>query len=681
GNVRVIGPDVMPGRLTAIARHLTDPANMVYYYDMEGMVYEANVRTLAVKKLFHKPVPGWHGKGAYTSQGRLVVANNGGLKVGSEKADYKVQDVPESPENAGVLAQWDGTNWSIVERRQFTDVTGPGGIYGNDEANDRLWAIGWDKRSLRLKLLEGGDWYTYLLPKATFNNDAVHGWFTEWPRIREITGGRWMMDMHGMFFDFSPGFSKADTSGISPVASHLRYIPDFCDWNEKLVIATDETSIQGNPMAGQPQSNLWFGSYDNLKEWGPASGFGGPWVNDSIKANVPSDPFLVKGFKRRVVHLKASGAGQVAFTFEVDRYGSGDWKTYKTLKVGDGQYAYYIFDEDFDPCWIRVKVDKDCTATVYFHLTDDRYHNPKKGRKLFAGLADIDRKANVSASLIYPAKRNRNLRVIRGERFYEFTREGFAFEKDAADAKLKELVKIDHKFSVDQASVILTLGNKDIPEQYLLSERLRLPKGSALYDKPVCGAMRMEREVESERILANVHGTFYEVPLYHVGKPSLWSQVRPVSSHNKQIYDFTTWNGLLVLSGVDLTAKEDGHVFKSEDGSAGLWFGGIDDLWKLGKPVGVGGPWKDSSVTAGDASDPYLMTGYDKKTLELTADKDTMVTVEVDIDHQTGWHVYKSFKLKAGRTKTHVFPEGFSAHWIRVRADRDCRATAWFRYE
>src|SRR5690606_34912140 len=36
GKVRVIHPSKMPGRLTAVARHLKDPANWVYFYDMEG---------------------------------------------------------------------------------------------------------------------------------------------------------------------------------------------------------------------------------------------------------------------------------------------------------------------------------------------------------------------------------------------------------------------------------------------------------------------------------------------------------------------------------------------------------------------------------------------------------------------------------------------------------------------
>jgi hypothetical protein len=32
--------------------------------------------------------------------------------------------------------------------------------------------------------------------------------------------------------------------GIEPIASHIRYIPDFCYWNGKVVLATDEASIR-----------------------------------------------------------------------------------------------------------------------------------------------------------------------------------------------------------------------------------------------------------------------------------------------------------------------------------------------------------------------------------------------------------------------------------------------------
>lgn len=112
----------MPGRITAIARHLEDPVNKVYYYDMEGMLYEADVHTLEAKKLYHNPLPGWHGKGGYTAQGKLVLANNG--EAGENTKDWQVPvEEQKGAEKYGVLAEYDGKRFTVVERKQFTDVT------------------------------------------------------------------------------------------------------------------------------------------------------------------------------------------------------------------------------------------------------------------------------------------------------------------------------------------------------------------------------------------------------------------------------------------------------------------------------------------------------------------------------------------------------------------------------
>ena len=266
GNVRTIPYSEMPGRLTATARHLTNPENYVYIQDMEGKVYEVNVHTLEATKLFEKPVPGWHGKGAYTGQGRYVISNNGEgqgkLKI---KEDWlQVGAEAQSPEEMGVLAEWDGETWRIIERKQFTDVTGPGGIYGNEKDSDPLWSIGWDKRSVLLMLLDNGKWYRYRLPKATNTYDYWQGHYTEWPRIREVGGGTYLMDVHGMYYEFPSTFSKQNTAGIQPLSSHLKVTTDFCDWNGNLVISGDETSLFGNRYAGRCISNLWFGTWADL---------------------------------------------------------------------------------------------------------------------------------------------------------------------------------------------------------------------------------------------------------------------------------------------------------------------------------------------------------------------------------------------------------------------------------
>lgn len=678
GKVRAIQPADMPGRVTAYTRHLKDPENFVYMIDMEGMIYEVNVHSLAVNKLFHKPVPGWHAKGAYVSQGKLVMANNGehvanSLRNGisDEEAEAIIKRIKAThPDDRGVLATWDGEYWEVIERRQYTDVMGPGGLDGNDHYDDPIWSIGWDKSALRLKVLDGGDWSTYLLPKAAFNNDAIHGWYTEWPRIRELSNDQWMMDMHGMFFEFPSTFSKANTAGIAPIGSHLRYIPDFTMWNDRLVLATDETSIQGNPKAGQPQSNLWFGAMNDLKEWGPGSGYGGPWIQEPVAGNVPSYPFLVNGFKERILHLVVHDQEGVSITVEVDRAGTGNWEVYKDVTVSG--YVPFIFPKSFEAQWVRLRPSRDSIVSAYFHQSDRNYRASNEGAALFAGLADLGDPV-VSGSALYAKRENRNLAVTDLKNQHrEFGKEAFTFvEGKQLEKGVLEHLEMKPRYWVDDASVVIESRG----------ERLRLPKGDSAYDKPLSfGWPRDYREVQSERELANIHGTFYELPLERNELPPLFQKLRPISSHNKQIADFATWNGLLVMTGVSRDAKADAHVYKSEDGKEAVWFGGIDDLWKLGKPVGVGGPWKNTSAKAGELSDPYLMTGYDKKRLRLSADKAVDVTLEVNFDHH-GYYSYRTFRLAAGDIVEFDFPEGFSAHWIRLVTSEDCVATATFIYE
>ena len=706
GNVRVIPVKAMEGRLTAIARHLKDPANMLYYYDMEGALFEVNVHTLEVTKLFTNPLPGWHGKGGYTSQGKLVLANNG-EHTNEPRAAWKVDTADMiGTEKNGVLAEFDGDNFKIVERRQYTDVTTKNGINAVPDDQSPLWSVGWDKRSLRLKVLDNGEWTTYLLPKATYNNDPAHGWFTEWPRIRDIGNGEMMMDMHGMFYNFPKSFSASNTAGIYPIGSHLRYIPDFLVWNNQIVLATDETSIQGNPLAGQPQSNLWFGTKEQLSEWGPATGYGAIWLEDEVMANEPSLPMLISGFDHTMLHLHNSGLNPVTITIQLDINGNNVWTDVKTIKINSNGYNYYIFDKNVKAAWVRLVSNASTKLTAAFHFTDAHLRNAKEGEKMFEAIVAVDAKEPVSHARLYSNKSNLNLSVFSGkisngvfqkESDFEFTKFDFEFVTGLQDSTALEALKEDdiwkevdfqnkqiansnhlnndakQIWSEDEASVILHAKNYN----------LRLPKGNPAYpSKFPSGATRFKREVESERELANICGTFYELPLQEVGKEPLYKMMRPVSTHNKQISDFNTWNGLLVMSGVKKNASASAHIFKTADGNLALWFGGIDDIWSFGKPVGEGGPWKNSAVKANELSDWYLMTGYDKKSLELETDKDTQISLFLHINHYLEEPVlFKTFRVKAGEKLRYNFPDGFSAHWVQVQADTDCKATAWFVYE
>jgi len=245
GRVRTIPYEKMYGRPTGNARHLTDPANKIYYASMEEGFYEVDVHTLAVTELFRDEqlkdgrkasLPGYHGKGLYSGQGRLLYANNG--EHGKE-----AQAKPDIP--SGVLASWDGVaeNWSVIRRNQFTEVTGPGGLTGNAApATDPIWSVGWDHRSLILQVLDHGAWHSYRLPKSSHSYDGAHGWNTEWPRIRDIGETDLLMTMHGAFWRFPKNFDATHSAGIVPRSNYLKVIGDFARWNEKVVLGCDDTA-------------------------------------------------------------------------------------------------------------------------------------------------------------------------------------------------------------------------------------------------------------------------------------------------------------------------------------------------------------------------------------------------------------------------------------------------------
>ncbi len=53
-------------------------------------------------------------------------------------------------------------------------------------------------------------------------------------------------------------------------------------------------------------------------------------------------------------------------------------------------------------------------------------------------------------------------------------------------------------------------------------------------------------------------------------------------------------------------------------------------------------------------------------------------SIEVDFLCSGAWETYET--LLANGYKYHVFPEGFSAHWVRLTPVRECVLTAEFIY-
>ncbi len=693
GNVRKLSYSTLPGRYTATAAHLTDPANRVYMFTMEDGLYDINVNDLTFKVRYPDVqgtgdsfLAGYHGKGAYSGQGVLAVGNNG---------------EPNQTMPSGVLATWNGAiigtgstpdrmvAWNQVERIQTCEVTGPGGIYGNpNPATDPIWTTGFDAKSVVLHSLEAGNWNTWRLPKASYTHDGAHGWHTEWPRIRQLDPANpsspYLMHMHGLFFDFPKTFSSANFAGLTPIASYYKMPVDYCMFGGWLVMGKNDTTKFSNALVPKAESNLWFGHLSDLQNWGAPTGHGAVWMNDSVVANQTSDPFLVANFPRGTLHLRNLGASPVSVEIQTS-FGTPVWSTLKTLTIPAGGYVFEIIN-DLNVPWVRLKANAACTSlTAFFHLHSPYPHitPASTGSDEFAALADIRDTRSYSDGLIrvmntadlkmeFASSRANSSGGTATHRYHQIG--GDMVLGDVTNTTLESAIRTSaattQEFGSDAASAWVTEG----------SNRFRLPKLDALYESPfAAGWARGFREVVTERQLLNCHGTFYEVPR---GISGGYRKMRALVTHGKRITDFASWRGLLVLTGVLDSAPVSDKLLKNADGTAALWLGEVDDIWRMGEPRGFGGPWLNTAVTSGTASDPYLMYGYDRKELSLshTSAGSVNFTVEVDFLGDNSWSPYGTFTVVAGQTLTHVFPTGYHAHWVRLKSDTTTTATAQFTY-
>lgn len=717
GNVRTLPYSLAPGRHTGTAAHLTDP-NRLYLFTMEDGVYDVNATDLTFITRYpdrqgtgDRFLFGYHGKGAYTGQGRLVVANNGRPSN---------QGTPTGP--AGVLATWDGvtvadnggaylatndpnntaeenaTNpvaaqasyiagWNQVSKTQHCEVTGPGGIHGNpNPATDPIWSTGFDAKSVLLHVMENQQWNLWRLPKGSYSHDGSHGWHTEWPRIRQLDPADpqspYLMHMHGIFFDFPKTFSAAQFGGLKPISNYYKMPTDYATFGGRIVMGKNDASKFSNPLAQKNQSNFWFGDMDDIKAWGSPAGHGAVWMNEVVAQSEASDPFLIEGFTHRTLHVRNAGGAAVSIAIQTSN-GTPFWTTAQTLTVAANAYQFALLDAITAP-WVRlVANDASSNLTAFFHLHSPYPHvTPASAASSeFAALADIRDDRSISDGLIrvrdhadlsleFASSRVSSGGTASAHRYHRI---GAAIElEDVANATAESAMRTGaattKTFGGDDASVWILSGGT----------RFRLPRLDAAYDAVFgAGWARGVREAVTERELLNCHGTFYEVPRSNSGG---YRKMRALATHGKRITDFASWRGLFVLTGVLDDAPESDKLVRNADGTAALWLGEIDDLWRMGEPRGEGGPWKDTAVVADSASDPYLMYGYDRKELRMQAADETTITVEVDFLADNSWSVYQTFTLAAGEPLTHVFPEGFHAHWVRFRSSVDTTASAQLTY-
>lgn len=386
GNVRTF-TDLLTVRIGAVAEHILEPETKIYIVSMEGVLYEADVKSLQVTQLVDlvnvlkipvSPDPHTtgqcypHFKSALTvhtstdGKGGLGNKKGGTLYVASNgfnEADFL------HGSSCGRLASWDGTgDWQVLEHTAFYEVVARKN-YGR-----AVYAAGWDRKSVILKILQVGSpdspdtgnfgWQTVRLPKASHAFD--HGWQTEWPRIREVETERYLLDASGLFYELSPLGWGGTTFGVRPISQHLRVVPDFASFRGFLVMGGNQVSsiFDNNIVTGQSQSGLWLGKTDDLWSWGKPQGWGSVWDDEAVNAQSVSDPYLMTGFEHKTLHLSASAnhTNSLTFVVEVDPTGdamrTGKWRRFTSVEVKHPEwFTAYVFPTGFSAHWVRVRAD------------------------------------------------------------------------------------------------------------------------------------------------------------------------------------------------------------------------------------------------------------------------------------------------------------------------------------
>ncbi len=755
-NIRVIPQSLIPGRITAITRDMTDWAHTVDIFTMEQGLYQVNiaVNPPALVKVMHpdgnqallqtytksappRPTPapfvitncpanpplvsGSHGKGMYKGQGRLLLADNGITQPSCGRT------------NSGSLSECplgkdcsQPASWTQVAGTNFNDVMGPGGLTGPNNDSEPVWAIGWDTKSNLLKMRDSG-WYTFRFPKSSHVYEAGSGWNAEWPRINRVNFGSYadIMNMYGLFYQFPNTFSASNTSGIIPLAGHLGIVNDIATTSAYFVLAYNNyPGLYANPVSyggqnmwpiKQPASNLRFVK-DLKSSFGPVSGDGGVWLNETVSTNSPSDPFHFGGYKNRSVHLYQSSGLPVIFTLQTNNSGpatsSVNWTTCQQISVPTGVYKYIVIPDSQPGEWIRFQVAYDPSvltppSTIGGVMTYLRYEampvapNPN----LTATLANSP--SSYIGGLIRPEGYKMQVLPSASSGLYEISQVSLSPANTLAITPKTDDLTRSFILNMLGVSATSTGGNTDTyvnpvgqdkyswtydPASVVITDsfgnRYRLPKSASgdfnsLFASQLARGwkQRFIRHTYSEGDTMNVFGTFYELPVSAAGG---LRRIRPVTSPNRLIQDFTLWRGMLVMSGINGALSDNqSHTFKSSDNSAALWFGDTDDLWQMGPPSGQGGPWSNTAVSANTWSDPYLMGGYLNKQLFLSHSSASPVTfsLQVDIAGDGNWKTYPTtFTVQPGTTFQYDFPTGYSSQWVRIASNISTTATANFVY-
>jgi hypothetical protein len=232
--------------------------------DGNGTKRASGRRTLSQES--NPELPGYHGKGLYSSQGRSSTRT-------TATATNACSPIPPRPAARSANGTGSG-DWQLVRRNQFTEVTGPGGIHGSDPKRARVE----HRLGCEIAHPHAARWRQAWQLK-TFSPAQSQ------PQLRRRARLEHRMAAHSRHRRRKPAHDHARRVLELPEdlfrREHERHsrpqrLPEghrrLLRWNDRLVFGCDDSAKSeflnkrkvkgGIDSVGQSQSNLWFTSPD-----------------------------------------------------------------------------------------------------------------------------------------------------------------------------------------------------------------------------------------------------------------------------------------------------------------------------------------------------------------------------------------------------------------------------------
>lgn len=194
----------------------------------------------------------------------------------------------------------------------------------------------------------------------------------EWMRARQVATERFLVDLHGTWYDLAAMLGGAATiaTGGMPrmraLSRHYGTYPDFCFFDGQLVLGVNASSPQGVswPISGQPQGGLVFTDIESVAT-GPKPDGGAYWTRSAaVTSGTELWPVLCLGMApNRTIGVQNDSATTCAMT--VSGYFGNKKITLGTI-AGTTGFTSFTLPSGLTPDWVSLTPTASTTGITAF---------------------------------------------------------------------------------------------------------------------------------------------------------------------------------------------------------------------------------------------------------------------------------------------------------------------------